>query len=155
MGLWRTWQFPAYGCIASLISDDDKKIVEPPDQILTRRLFVLTVFILIVAISEYLIRTLWTKRKGLKEKLDEDAPSIFDSLIGKYKEPVGEWAEEKGFIDVEPTFYEEYLFYKYYYKIGEKLYKKEAIKYLPDDLEDLMKRARKNYLTLRLAGLKE
>ncbi|MHA2280232.1 MAG: hypothetical protein ACXAC5_05160 [Promethearchaeota archaeon] len=155
MGLWRTWQFPAYGCVASLISDDDRKIVEPPDQILTRRLFILTVFILIVAVSEYLIRTIWAKRKGREEKLDEDAPSVFDSLIGQYKEPVGEWAEEKGFIDVEPTFYEEYLFYKYYYKIGKYLYDKEAIKYLPGELGKLANQSKKDYLVFRLAGLKE
>jgi len=155
MKLWRMWQYPAYGCLAPFISDEDKITVETPNEVISRRLFILGFLVIFIALCEFFIRTLWAKRKGWKEKLDQDAPSVFDKWIKKYKPSAEDWIERDGFIKHTPSFYEEYLFYKYYNKIGKWLFKKEVISYLPSELEKLAEQSKKDYITIRLAGLGE
>jgi len=155
MKLWELWQYPAYGCLAPVISDEDKDIVEVPTEVISRRLFFIGFIVIFVALCEFFIRTIYAKRKGWKQKLDQDAPSVFNRLIEKYKPSAEDWIERDGFIKHTPNFYEEYLFYKYYNKIGQWLLKKEAISYLPIEVKRFAEQSKKDYITAKLAGLGE
>jgi hypothetical protein len=159
MRFWKTWQYSAYGCIAAIISDEDKALVEVPTSVASRKLLIcgsiIASTVVLMVLFEFSIRTLWAKRKGWRKKIDEDTHCIVLDLLDKYKPSIEDWMDENGFIEHTPSFYEEYLFYKYYYKMGKWFIKKKITGYFPSEVERLAEQSKKNYLTARLAGLSE
>lgn len=154
--LWGTINFISYGCLAPFISDidKDKETYKIPNEIVTRKLFITVIVVTIFFLVEFFVRSLWMKRKGWGKWLDENMPSVLEGLAKKHKSSISNWVD-KNFVKYKPTFYEEYLFYKYYYKMGGWALKKKLIDYLPNELKKLAEEAKKDYLTFRLAGLKE
>jgi hypothetical protein len=154
MNLWRTWQFPAYGLIAPLIQEmSGEDIVNPTNKIITRKLFIFGTLILTILISEYLIREIWARRKGWDKHHDMNKSSVFERPLSKYRGALKGWGEEN-LINVNPTFYEEYLFYKCYYKAGKILYKFNQITHIPYELENMVEQSKKDYITSILAGIR-
>lgn len=149
ISLWRTANYIFLGNIAPFISDEDKEIASIPNEIYTRKVFIPIVIAIILLAIEFIACSIWAKRKGWKNPVDLDGDSVF---VG---ESFQRWLENNAFEICKPTFYEEYLFYKNYYRGCKFFSKRKLITYFPDSLEELTEQAKRNHLISKLSGIRD
>lgn len=162
---WRLLFYTAAGAISGLGSSEDEdkleqELLEAPDFFVSIRGILFLVLIICSVIFEALVRIGMAFYKGEIPNLegqDEDGepiePLYSVMLINRYS--FKKWFDDTCVIECKPTFQEEYVFYKYYNKVGQISMNKKWRTYIPYDLQEQADEAKKNYLSYRLSGLVE
>ena len=104
------------GVVASFIDDNDEYI-EPPDIICTPMGAIVVILIVTAILIDFLICLCLNKITLGKFEVTADTSLLEKVVSPSKKEIINDWLENKGLMDSLPTFYEEYIYYKFYYKI--------------------------------------
>ena len=152
MSIWKTLQFAVAGAISIEKNDSSRELVLPPEILLTRKGLFVLMFTMSILLSEFVIREIWAKRKGWEKTFDIGSESVFENLVSR--ESVANWFDENGLFDCKPNFYEEHVYYKYYYITAKWAHKKKIISYIPEELNKIVETSRKNYVISKLSGIK-
>jgi hypothetical protein len=152
--LSRILQFFLAGVVATLNrKNDSTEQVKPPSELVNGPGWIITIILVNALLCELIVRCTWAKRKGWSNKFDIQSTSIFDRIFGS--ESFKDWFIKNCRFNVTPTFYEEYVYYRNYYKVESWLFKVEGLSVISDGLESTAEITKRNYLISKLSGLSE
>lgn len=159
MRFWRNWQFVVIGLANGIGKGPDGVDVEserelrsPPQEYLTFLGLVALLIFLGLVIAEFCAHVI--SSVILNQKLDYITNDTLMEDLAENR-TASDWFNKYGFKKCSPTFEEEYLYYKCYKWMAKREYRKSERTYLPNNIDEVATEAKKNYLTYKLAGIKE